>query len=197
MSVRESYQAKAQTMPDQNPTFTRTAKDLVAVNPERITTLGELAAEHYGDRCGRCGKKFNKKRYRVVHHRHYRTVGFEKPVDDIVQLCRVCHDDLHIRAKADQLNHTDIPYVDPQWADWLKKRPTFDERNQAWPEGVYNPNAYTPDQLKPFRITFRTAAGQQKTVTERYPNLEIATSNAESQRAFYGHLSVERIEESN
>lgn len=182
-------------MPDENPTFTRTAKDLVAVNPERITTLGELARERYGDHCGRCQKKFNKKRYAVVHHRHYRTIGFEKPVDDIVLLCRVCHEDLHVRSKANLLNHTDIPYVDPQWADWLKKRPTQDEKNQSWPEGVYNPRAYTPDQLHAYRITFRTADGKQKTVTERYPSLEIATSNAESQRSFYGHQLVENIEE--
>src|SRR5690606_1623741 len=89
----------------------------VAVNPERITTLFELAVEHYGRRCARCGSK---KRL-TVHHRHYRTVGFEQPGKDIVLLCHDCHKGLHDRGSKKQLSREDIPYVDPRWAEWLEK----------------------------------------------------------------------------
>lgn len=88
----------------------------VAVNPERITTLLELAVEHYGKKCVRCGSK---KRL-TAHHRHYRTIGFEQPDKDIVLLCHDCHKDLHTRGSKKQLNRDDIPYVDPQWAEWLQ-----------------------------------------------------------------------------
>ena len=89
---------------------------LVAVNPERITTLLELAMEHYGKQCVRCGSK---KRL-SVHHRHYRTIGFEKPERDIVLLCWNCNEDIHKRARQKKLNRDDIPYVNPLWT-WLAK----------------------------------------------------------------------------
>src|SRR5690349_9761554 len=104
------------------PKFSRGANSLVAVNPERITTLMELAKEHYGEHCGRCRRSFTNKRKPVVHHRHYRTVGFEKPAEDIVLLCRDCHQDLHDRSQAHQLNNADIPFVDPEWEPMLRNR---------------------------------------------------------------------------
>lgn len=89
----------------------------VAVNPERITTLIELAKEHYGGKCARCGSK---KRL-TVHHRHYGNIGFERPEDDIVLLCSECHNDLHQRGRERRLNRDDIPYVKPRWSEWLEK----------------------------------------------------------------------------
>ena len=176
-------------------TSPRSGSDLVAVNPERITTLLELAQEHYGSRCARCVCKLGKKHRPVVHHRHYRTLGFEKPVDDIVLLCLKCHADLHTRAKARQLDKTDIPFVDPRWADSLQNRRTAAEIDANWPEGIYNPRAYDPADMRPYRITFRTQAGELKTVRESYPNLAMAEKNAEAQRSFYSHAAVESIEE--
>jgi hypothetical protein len=93
----------------------RTKDSLVAVNPERITTLWELAVKHYGKKCARCSSK----KKLCVHHRHYRTIGFEKPVEDIVLLCGPCHQNLHERGNQKQLNRDDSPYVDPWWAERL------------------------------------------------------------------------------
>lgn len=175
--------------------FPRGGSDLVAVNPERIVTLMELAREHYGNRCARCQAKLGNKHKPVVHHRHYRTLGFERPVEDIVLLCRKCHTDLHTRSKAHQLTKADVPFVDPEWAESLKNRRTAAEIIAAWPEGTYNPHIYTRDQLKRFKFVFKLKDGSLKTDFDLYPDLHWATKNAEAQRDVMGYASLESVEE--
>ncbi len=119
MSTRKTYheyQNDRQQLLKQRPGM-RHNNSLVAVNPERVTTLLKLAIEHYGKKCARCGNAKDL----CVHHRHYRTVGFEQPERDIVLLCWDCHTDLHTRSKQKRLNKDDIPFVDPQWGSSLKE----------------------------------------------------------------------------
>jgi hypothetical protein len=82
----------------------------------------------------------------------YRTIGFEKPVDDIVLLCWDCNADLHARGKNKRLNRDDIPFVDPNWATWLEqKAPPQEEETGAddYPEPHH------------FLIILRDDAGKQ------------------------------------
>jgi hypothetical protein len=106
--------------------WSRGNDSLVAVNPERITTLIKLAIEHYGEKCAKCGAK----KALVVHHRHYRTIGFEKTVDDIVLLCHTCHDDLHARLKAALCTRDDAMFLDPEWKN-LPSAQMVENRIQA------------------------------------------------------------------
>lgn len=185
-------------MPKQKRTFPRHSFDTVAVNPERIATLMEIAVAHYGGKCGRCQKKVGLFRRGVVHHRHYRTLGYEKPGVDIVLFCKKCHADLHERAKLQKLNAGDIPFVDPEWAGWLSSKPkpltTAEVNARRAAEGGYNPTAYKPSELSPFRIVIRKQDGSEYATVEHYPNIDIAKSNAESQRAFYNHAAVVSVE---
>lgn len=109
-------------MKQKTRTWPRSSYDTVAVNPERITTLMALVSNFYESRCARCTERISESyRHGVVHHRHYRTLGYEKPGEDIVLLCLDCHEDLHMRADEKRLNKTDIPFVDPRWEKWLCK----------------------------------------------------------------------------
>lgn len=49
------------------------------------------ALAHYGQACTRCGSTGPAL---DIHHRHYRTFGFES-VQDLDVLCRPCHDEEH------------------------------------------------------------------------------------------------------
>lgn len=51
------------------------------------------ALAHYGHACTRCGSTGP---ILDIHHRHYRTFGFES-VQDLDVLCRPCHDKEHAR----------------------------------------------------------------------------------------------------
>lgn len=150
MSKRKTYyeyQNERQQLLKQRPGM-RHNDSLVAVNPERVTTLLELAIEHYGKKCARCGSTKDL----CVHHRHYCTVGFEKPERDIVLLCWNCHTDLHTRSKQKRLNKDDIPFVDPRWESSLSKiSPTSSGWDPSW----------NTDTVAVYCALYRDKAGQE------------------------------------
>lgn len=166
---------------------------LVAVNPERITTLFALAVEHYGRKCAKCGAKGH---YRwVVHHRHYRTIGFEKPVEDIVLLCSDCHDDLHKRTEAKKLSIEDLPWVDPKWEKMLPSVKMLEDKNRL--ENELRERARLYDTYPVWRAIFIGKDGVTEIVdTGPYKDEEEARSNFESEKEFMEYsklVSFEKI----
>ena len=149
----------------------------VAVNPERITTLLKLAIEHYGRKCARCGSK---KRL-TVHHRHYRAIGYEKPVEDIVLLCGKCHEDLHERGKDKKLNRNDLPYVDPAWAEWLKDVTPPEERKKDSASGGFDP--VWPKYM--WKAVFRDEDGQEWVSFAIFSGEEIALKEFSARQRGY------------
>ncbi len=100
----------AQRTPRTAPTAADTSPELGgAVLPEerrrlyrRVLASGRWARvrrdaiARAGGRCERCGRDFGR-RWRArptVHHRHYRTLGFES-LDDVEALCNLCHSEEH------------------------------------------------------------------------------------------------------
>jgi len=81
--------------------------------------LRKKAFGWHGKTCAKCRKEFSSQKQLVIHHRHYRSLGKEHP-DDVVVLCRPCHDSLHKRHVAKKLTAADIPLVDPRWECWLR-----------------------------------------------------------------------------
>lgn len=174
----------------------RKSSDMVAVNPERVITLLQLVMEHYQGRCLMCQRRIGRQLRGTAHHRHYRTVGYEQPVEDVVLLCWPCHNDLHQRSQSGGLTHRDIPFVDPQWAGRLEHVKTVEEIGlERAAAGIYYPANYDASEFRRYRIVIRKQSGDLKTVVEQYPSLEVARSNAESQRAYFDDLSVESVEE--
>ncbi|TXH16947.1 MAG: hypothetical protein E6R03_04690 [Hyphomicrobiaceae bacterium] len=57
------------------------------IRSEEWREFREIALDHHGRRCGRCG---HKKRLQV-HHLHYENLGDES-VDDVTILCFWCHE---------------------------------------------------------------------------------------------------------
>lgn len=159
---------------------------LVAVNPERITTLFDLAVEHYGRQCAKCNKKGHRKF--IVHHRHYRTVGFEKPVEDIVLLCRACHDDLHKRSKEGILTIDDLPFVDPEWKKWLPSEAQVKQKLES--EKRYKERIAQLKTYPLWRVTFLTNDGREVIDYGRYADEEEAQRNFEAEKEYYEHEKV-------
>lgn len=71
--------------------------------------------------CDRCGYSARNRKLFVVHHRHYRTFGAEKP-EDVCLLCKSCHEGIHERSESFTLTVDDIPCVDPEWETMIRSR---------------------------------------------------------------------------
>ncbi len=71
--------------------------------------------------CDRCGFTSGSRKEFVVHHRHYRTFGSERP-EDVCLLCKPCHSELHELAKGFRLTVKDIPFVDPAWEQTIRRK---------------------------------------------------------------------------
>ncbi len=78
--------------------------------------LHEAAFAWHGKHCGKCGE--SNEALLHVHHRHYQTYKRETK-EDVVVLCKTCHADLHARNHAHALTIADIPFVDPEWAEFI------------------------------------------------------------------------------
>ena len=63
----------------------------------RLLRLKVAKKRHF--RCEFCGEKFEN--HYEIHHKHYNSLGKEK-IDDLMFLCKNCHNDLHIALKANK-----------------------------------------------------------------------------------------------
>ena len=69
--------------------------------------------------CERCGFSAGKRELFVIHHRHYETLGKERP-QDVCLLCKPCHTQIHELAKKYELTVSDIPFVNPSWEKMIR-----------------------------------------------------------------------------
>jgi len=84
-------------------------------------------------KCERCGFEAGSRKKFVVHHRHYRTFGNESP-EDVCLLCLPCHTEIHDRADHFQLSLDDIPFVDPEWEEKIRRLPAQNKQTVLCPE---------------------------------------------------------------
>lgn len=54
----------------------------------------DVVRQKYCNTCQECGKRSSASRALDVHHKTYQRIG-EEPLEDLVALCRACHDALH------------------------------------------------------------------------------------------------------
>lgn len=77
---------------------------------QQNAALRKLAVCWYGNQCTKCAASENLN----VHHRHYRTFGYETK-KDVLLLCRPCHGNLHERYLQGILTPDDAWLCDPLW----------------------------------------------------------------------------------